>query len=84
MLNGEINMSVSSMTRKDGEKAVYVLFADKSRSAEFTLPELKLLNSNGFSTEEIKKLTEYVDNERVQIMELARTVNPMKMLKERV
>ena len=53
MLNGEINMSVSSMTRKDGEKAVYVLFADKSRSAEFTLPELKLLNSNGFSAEEI-------------------------------
>lgn len=77
-MKDEITMSVSSLIRKDGEKALYVLFSGKDSSAEFVLPEGKLLQGKGFSEEEIAKLQEYVQNEKDSIYSMAREVNPMK------
>lgn len=77
-MNDEITMSVSSLIRKDGEKALYVLFSGKESSAEFVLPEGKLLQGKGFSEEEIAKLQEYVQNEKDSIYSMAKEVNPMK------
>lgn len=37
-MNSEIRMSVSSMTRNDDKKGVYVLFSDGDKSAEFIVP----------------------------------------------
>ena len=77
-MNSEIKMSVSSMTRTKDNKAVYILFEDGTKNAEFCLPEGKLVSNSGFSDEEIAQLKDYVDNEKDSIYELARQVNPMK------
>lgn len=77
-MNSEIKMSVSTMTRTKDSKAVYVLFEDGAKSAEFSLPEGKLVRKAGFSEEEIAQLTDYVDNERDSIYDIAKQINPMK------
>lgn len=77
-MNSEIRMSVSSMTRNDDKKGVYVLFTDGDKSAEFVVPGCKVINNNGFDAEELKQLRDYVDNEQDYILSLAKTVNPMK------
>ena len=77
-MNSKIQMSVSLMTRTKESKAVYVLFTDGDKNAEFSLPNCTLLNNRGFSDEEIGQLEEYVKNEQDTIFELAKTVNPMK------
>lgn len=77
-MSSEIKMSVSSMTRTNDSKAVYILFQDKDRTAEFSLPGGKLLSNNGFDREEIDQLKDYIDNEQDSIYALAKQVNPMK------
>lgn len=71
-------MSVSSMTRSEDKKGVYVLFTDGNKSAEFIVPEGKIVRKNGFSEDELKQLKEYVQNEQDYIFSLAKTVNPLK------
>ena len=77
-MNKEIKMSVSTLTRTKDSKAIYVLFTDNEKSAEFALPELKLVFNRGFSEEEIEQLKDYTDNERDRIFEIAKSVDPMK------
>ena len=77
-MNSEIKMSVSSMTRSEDKKGVYVLFTDGNKSAEFIVPEGKIVSHNGFSENELKQLKEYVQNEQDYIFSLAKTVNPLK------
>lgn len=71
-------MNISSLIRKDGDKAIYVLFSDRDKEAEFVVPEGRLLNNKGFSEEEIAKLKNYLDNEQDYIYSVAKKVNPMK------
>ena len=66
-MNSEIKMSVSSMTRSDDKKGVYVLFSDGDKSAEFVLPGCKVINNKGFDAEELKQLRDYVDNEQIRL-----------------
>ena len=68
------------MTRTKDSKAVYVMFEDEHRSAEFALPEGNLVRNNGFSDEEINRLKDYVDNERDSIFDMAKKINPMREL----
>ncbi len=77
-MNSEIKMSVSTMTRTKDSKAVYVVFEDGSKNAEFALPECKLVSNNGFSDEEIVQLKDYVENEQDSIYDVAKKINPMK------
>ena len=66
------------MTRNKDNKAVYVLFEDGTKSAEFALPEGKLMNNRGFSEEDVAQLKDYVCNEKDEIFSLAKTINPIK------
>lgn len=77
-MNSSINMSVSTMTRSKDKKAVYVLFTDEHKMAEYELPKLTLLSNKGFSEEEISQLTDYVKNQTDYIMGIGKEVNPMK------
>lgn len=77
-MNSEVRMSVSSMTRKDDKKGVYVLFTDGDKSAEFVIPEVKVISNKGFDEEEMNQLRDYVENQQDYIFSLAKTVNPMK------
>ena len=78
IMNSEIRMSVSTITRTKDDKAVYILFEDGAKNAEFCLPEGKLLNNKGFSDEETAQLKDYVENERDSIFDLAKQINPMR------
>lgn len=77
-MNDTVRMSVSSMTRHGDNKAIYVLFTDGDKSAEFTIPGCALLNNKGFDDEEIHQLKEYVENETDYIYSIAKELNPMK------
>lgn len=77
-MSSEIKMNISSLIRKDGDKAIYVLFSDRDKEAEFVVPEGRLLNNKGFSAEEIAKLKNYLHNEQDYIYSVAKKVNPMK------
>lgn len=66
-MNREIKMSVSSLSRKGEEKAIYVFFTDGKANAEFLLPDCKLVHSKNFSEDDLKQLKEYVSAERVYI-----------------
>ncbi|MBP5310020.1 MAG: hypothetical protein J6Z05_05290 [Lachnospiraceae bacterium] len=77
-MSSEIKMSVSSMTRTKDSKAVYVMFSDNEKTAEFSLPGLSLVSNKGFSDEEIEQLRDYINNEQDSIYALAKQVNPMK------
>ena len=77
-MNTEISMTVSTMTRQGDDKAIYVVFTDGDKSAEFVVPEDRLLKNNGFSEEEIASLTDYVVNEHDSIYSIAKKINPMK------
>lgn len=77
-MNQDIKMSVSSLTRKDGEKKIYVLFTDQDKMAEFSLPEEINLYNKGFSEDDIKKLLEYLKNNKEKIYEISKEINPIK------
>ena len=77
-MNPEIKMSVSPMTRPDNKKAVYVLFSDDRKSAEFAIPECKLIRNDGFAADEIDQLMDYVKNEQDSILDIAKGINPLK------
>ncbi len=71
-------MSVSTMTRTKDSKAVYVLFEDEGKSAEFSLPGCRVVSNKGFSEEEMASLADYVRNEQDSIFETAKKIDPMK------
>ena len=73
-------MTVSTMTRHGDDKAIYVLFSDGGRSAEFAVPEDRLIKNDGFTDDEIAQLTEYISNEHDSIYAVAKKINPMKSL----
>ena len=78
MAVGEMKMSVSSMTRAGEKKAVYVLFQDGKKEAEFALPGCRSVRNMGFSEDEVKALRNYVDTEQDRIYAMAKEVNPIK------
>ncbi len=79
-MNTDIKMSVSAITRKGYEKAVYIVFQDGDKMAEFALPECRVVGNFGFDEKEIEKLREYVDGERDSIYSMAKQINPIKAL----
>jgi len=78
--NSDIKMSVSSMTGTKDKKAVYVLFQDHDRTAEFSIPGCNLIRNNGFNDGEVKLLKKYLENEQDTVISMAKEVNPIKAL----
>ena len=76
----EVNMMVSGIIRKKGEKFVHVSFQRGKDVAEYILPECRLEKSQGFTEEELNQLLLYVKGSQAEIMEHARKVNPMKAM----
>ena len=79
-MNSEIKMSVSSMTRSENKKAVYVFFQDGDKTAEFTLPGCELVKNRGFLEDDIRQLKAYIDNEQDNIFAMAKQINPIKAM----
>ncbi len=71
-------MSVSSLTRHDGDKNIYVQFSRGSDLAELTFPNIRILKNKGFTEEELRQLVAYMESDKDTIFSLAKQVNPLK------
>ena len=76
-MSGEMKMSVSSIVNKDGKREIYVLFTEGERSAEGRLSDYKMINSKGFTPEEVAALETYMRQETNTIVRLAKNINVM-------
>ena len=71
----DIQMSVSAVCEKDGEKVAYVLFSENKRSSEGIIPDCKIIRNNGFSPEEVKQLEDYMIGNLMELKKMAASIN---------
>lgn len=74
-MNDELNMSVSPICVKNGERYAFVTFSDGTRSAEGKIPDCKIISNKGFSRAEAKKLEEYMQKELPKLKQMAAGIN---------
>lgn len=67
----ELNMSVSSVCMKDGEKFAFVSFSDGKRFAEGKIPDCKIISNKGFTDDEIGMLEIYMRSELRNLKKMA-------------
>ncbi len=70
----ELNMSVSAVCVKDGEKYAFVSFNDGKRFAEGRIPDCKIVSSDGFEPEEVKMLELYMIGNLKQLKKMAASI----------
>ena len=75
-----MDMQVSPICMKDGEKTAYVTFSDGKRSAEGEIPKCVILKSEGFTKDEIYGLEEYMEQNLTMLKSMAASVNPLKAM----
>ena len=86
MADGSMTMTYSAIVRdKSNKKIVRVKFERDnygiSEDAEGLLPECKIISQNGYSTEEVAGLEEYLRGNLEDIMAKAKVIsNPLKWL----
>lgn len=73
-----VNMMVSGIINKEGRRYVRVSFLRGKDVAEGIVPDGIVDHVEGFSDEEVFKLERYLRENRGEIMEQARQVNPIK------
>ena len=76
----ELNCTHSSVLSKNGKSFVLVRFERGEYSAEGTVPDCLILRSNGFTQEEIEELEDYLDQNRQQIIDAAKSISNIKHL----
>lgn len=76
----ELHCTHSSVLSKNGKSFVLVRFELGDQSAEGTLPDCIILRSNGFTQEEIEELEDYMDQNRQQIIDAAKSISNIKHL----
>ena len=74
-----IKVSVSPVIRQDGRQKIFISFIDEEdkREAEAIIPGLVFIKNVGFSDEEIDVFKEYLTKEQTEILEKAKTINPL-------
>lgn len=77
---GALDMKVSSLCGKNGEKKAFVTFSDGKRLAEGEIPRCVIISNKGFSDEEVKKLEEYMKQNLPMLKSMAASINPIKAL----
>ena len=70
-MDNAMNMSVSAICVKDGQKCAFVSFSDGKRTAEGRIPDCRIMTSNGFSEEEVEQLELYMRMELSQLKKMA-------------
>lgn len=74
-MNDELNMSVSPICVKDGNRYAFVTFSDGKRLAEGKIPDCKIISNKGFSEVEIGQLEEYMRKELPKLKQMAAGIN---------
>lgn len=70
-MENAVNMSVSPICVKDGEKYAFVSFTEGSRTAEGKIPDCRIISNKGFSQEEVEQLEGYMQREMPQLKKMA-------------
>lgn len=82
----ELDMLVSGIINKNGEKKACVYFQSKSDTSIFAegyIPDCQITSYKGFSEAEIEKLEEYMRENVAELKKTAGGVNPIRaMMKE--
>ena len=73
-----VTMLVSGIINKEGRRYARVSFVRGNDIAEGIVPDGIVDHAEGFSDDEIFKLERYMRENRGEIMEQARQVNPLK------
>ena len=76
----ELNMLISGVIDKEGEKKACIYFSEGERFAEGYVPDCKITSQKGFSEEEIAKLEEYLFENLASIKRTAAGINPIKAM----
>ena len=77
-----INMSVSQVFAKNGERYAFVSFTEGEKNAEGRIPDCKIISSTGFGKEEIGQLEAYMERELAKLKRMAAGVNAMRAFME--
>jgi len=74
-----IKVVVSPVIKQDGRQKIFISFIDEEdeREAEAIIPGLVFIKNTGFSDEELVEFKEFLANEQSNILETARTINPL-------
>ena len=76
----KLDMSVSALCPKNGEKVAYVTFSDGRRLAEGEIPACRILSNSGFTEVEVSKLEQYMKQNLDMIRTMASAINPIKAM----
>ena len=77
-LMDSVNMLISGIINRDGRRFARVSFVRGRDIAEGVVPDGIVEHAEGFSDAEVTKLERYLRENRGEIMEQARQVNPIK------
>lgn len=77
-----INMSVSQVFAKNGERYAFVSFTDGEKNAEGKIPDCKIISGSGFGKEEIKQLEDYMERELARLKRMAAGIDVMRAFME--
>ena len=74
-----IKIVVSPVIKQDGRQKIFISFIDEEdkREAEAIIPGLVFIKNIGFSDEELDEFREFLENEQGNILETAKTINPL-------
>lgn len=74
-----IKVVVSPVINQDGRQKIFISFIDEEdkREAEAIIPGLVFIKNIGFSDEELDEFREFLENEQGNILETAKTINPL-------
>ena len=74
-----IKVVVSPVIKQDGRQKIFISFIDEEdkREAEAIIPGLVFIKNVGFSDEELDVFREFLENEQGNILETAKTINPL-------
>ncbi|MCQ2550521.1 MAG: hypothetical protein MJ134_10865 [Lachnospiraceae bacterium] len=75
-----MNILVSGVTGKEGERKAYVRFEDDTRYAEGTIPTCTITDSSGFTQREIKELELYMIDHLTELKKEAAVINPFRAM----
>lgn len=77
-----VNMSVSQVFAKNGERYAFVSFTDGEKIAEGKIPDCRIISGRGFNKEEIGQLEDYMKRELGRLKRMAAGINAMRAFME--
>lgn len=78
----ELNMTISPVCMKDGEKCAYISFSDGTRTAEGRIPDCKIISNKGFTQQEAEQLENYMSAELATLKRIAAGIRLFDAIKK--